>query len=85
MRGDRDEAQLQLVEGDHLVVDAGLLDRHGEPLGDELEQPVSSRVNARGVRVPTCRTPMMCSRTASGTPSRDLIPFSRRSGLYTSA
>ncbi len=38
VRGDGDEAQLQLVEGDHLVVDAGLLDRDGEPLGDELEQ-----------------------------------------------
>ena len=51
MRRDGDEAQLQLVEGDHLVVDARLLDRDREPFRDQLQQlRLVAREEPRGQR-----------------------------------
>ena len=45
----------------------------------------SSSEKSRGVRLPTCRTPRTRPSTIRGTPSRDLMPFSRRIGLRMSA
>ena len=42
---------------------------------------VSSAVNSREVRVPTCSTPITRPSISSGTPSRERMPFSRRIGL----
>ena len=64
---------------------ATFLDRQRGAVAGELEQVALRSENTRGVRLPTCSTPVTRPCTRSGTPSRDLMPFSRRIGLRMSA
>ena len=65
---------------------ARVLDRERGAVGRELEQlDLVARERRAASSVPTWSTPITSPSTRSGTPSIDLIPFSRRIGLRTSA
>ena len=63
-----------------------VLDRDRRSVGRKLQQlDIVARRTGAGCSVPTWSTPITLPATSSGTPSIDLIPFSRRIGLSTSA
>ena len=85
VRRNRDEVQLQLVEPHDLLVDAGPLERERDARGDERQELLVLASEDPRRESADMEHAEHSFPHESGTPSRLLIPFSRNSGLRTSA